>query len=47
MNQKSEEKLPILPGMQAQVDIITGKKSILDYILKPILKSTQNALSER
>ncbi len=44
---EGQEKLPILPGMQAQVDIITGKKSILDYILKPILKSTQNALSER
>ncbi len=45
---KSQSKnLPIMPGMMAQVDILTGKKSVLDYILKPIIKSTQNALSER
>ena len=39
--------LPIIPGMQASVDIITGKKSILDYLLKPIFKARQNALRER
>ena len=37
----------ILPGMITSVDIITGKKSILDFILKPILKTKQNALHER
>ena len=41
------EKLPIIPGMMAQVDILTGKKSVLDYLLKPILKARQNALRER
>lgn len=41
------EKLPIIPGMTAQVDILTGKKSVLDYLLKPILKARQNALRER
>lgn len=40
-------KLPIIPGMTASVDILTGKKSVLDYLLKPILKASQNALRER
>ena len=41
------ELLPILPGMTAQVDLLAGKKSVLDYLLKPILKAKQNALRER
>ncbi len=44
---KGNEVLPIIPGMVAQVDIITGKKSVLDYILKPIIKAQQEALRER
>lgn len=40
-------RLPIIPGMTAQVDVLTGKKSVLDYLLKPILKAKQNALRER
>jgi len=44
---KGNESLPIIPGMVAQVDIITGKKSVLDYILKPIVKARQEALRER
>lgn len=39
--------LPIIPGMVAEVDIITGKKSILAYLLKPVLKGKQAALTER
>jgi adhesin transport system membrane fusion protein len=39
--------LPIIPGMQSSVDIITGKKTVLDYLLKPIFKAQQNALRER
>ena len=39
--------LPILPGMLANVDIMTGKKTVLDYLLKPILKARQTALRER
>lgn len=38
--------LPILPGMQATVDIRTGEKSILDYLLKPIFKARE-AFRER
>lgn len=45
--EKDREKLPIIPGMIASVDIKTGKKTILDFILKPILKTKQNALHER
>lgn len=41
------EELPILPGMMAQVDILTGKKTVLAYILKPILRAKANALRER
>jgi len=39
--------LPIIPGMIAQVDILTGKKTILDYLLKPIFRAQQFALTER
>ena len=39
--------LPIIPGMVAQVDILTGKKSVLSYLLKPVLRAKANALSER
>jgi adhesin transport system membrane fusion protein len=41
------EELPIIPGMMATADIMIGKKSILDYILKPVLKARQNALREK
>ena len=44
---KNGEKLNIIPGMTADVDILTGKKTVLDYILKPILKTKANALHER
>lgn len=39
--------LPIIAGMTVSVDILTGEKTILDYILKPILKTKQLALRER
>ena len=39
--------LPILPGMVATVDVLTGRKSVLDYLLKPILKVKNSALRER
>jgi adhesin transport system membrane fusion protein len=39
--------LPIIPGMVAEVDIVTGKKSILAYLLKPVLRAKQAALTER
>ncbi len=39
--------LPIIPGMVATVDILTGNKSVLDYLLKPVLKARHRALRER
>lgn len=41
------DPLPIIPGMTTQVDILTGEKTVLDYLLKPILKTRQLALRER
>lgn len=41
------KRLPIIPGMQAQVDIITGHKTVLRYLLKPIIGVTENAFRER
>jgi len=45
--EKDGKILPIIPGMVASVDIVTGKKTILDFVLKPILKTKQGALHER
>lgn len=45
--EKNGEKLNIITGMNADVDILTGKKTVLDYLLKPILKARQRALRER
>lgn len=41
------EKLPIIPGMTAEVDILTGNKSVLSYLMKPILRARSVALTER
>ena len=41
------QELPIIPGMTASIDILTGKKSVLAYLMKPILRAKQNALRER
>lgn len=38
---------PIIPGMVAEIDIITGRKTILSYLLKPVLRAKQNAFTER
>ncbi len=42
-----EKPLAITPGMMASVSIKTGRKSIMSYLMKPILKTKQNALTER
>lgn len=41
------EKLDIIPGMVATVDILTGKKTIMDYIMKPLRKTLGNSMNER
>jgi len=45
--EKSGQKLPIIPGMTAIVDVLTGQKTVLDYLLKPFFKARDNALRER
>lgn len=42
-----EAELDVIPGMTAQVDILTGKRTVMQYLLKPILRAWNNALSER
>jgi adhesin transport system membrane fusion protein len=39
--------LPIIPGMVGTVEILTGHKTVLEYVLKPVLKVRDNALRER
>lgn len=41
------KKLSISPGMLASVDVITGKRSVLHYLAKPINRATERALTER
>tara|TARA_Y100001960_G_scaffold333566_1_gene439433 strand:+ start:1664 stop:3055 length:1392 start_codon:yes stop_codon:yes gene_type:complete len=41
-----DNSLPIIPGMTASVDIITGKRTVMEYLLKPILGAKNNALKE-
>ena len=45
--EKNGAKLNVIAGMTAEVDILTGKKTVLDYLLKPILKARETALRER
>jgi adhesin transport system membrane fusion protein len=42
-----DNPLPIIPGMITSVDILTGKKSVLSYLLKPALRAKSLALRER
>jgi len=44
---KAKQNLVIIPGMVARVDILTGKKTILQYLMKPINKAKFDALRER
>jgi adhesin transport system membrane fusion protein len=45
--EKGTEILPLISGMTVSVDILTGKKTVMDYLLKPILKAKQSALTEK
>ena len=45
--EKNGKKLKIKPGMIAIVDIVTGKKTVMDYLLKPILKTKTYAFTEK
>jgi len=41
------KSMPIIPGMVAEVDIMTGRKSILSYLLKPVIRAKSHAFTER
>src|SRR3546814_4798461 len=41
------KRLPIVPGMICDVEIITGSKSVLSYLLKPISRALNESLTER
>ncbi|MGL4634881.1 MAG: HlyD family type I secretion periplasmic adaptor subunit [Beijerinckiaceae bacterium] len=45
--QKDGKNLPILPGMVASMDILTGEKTILNYLLRPLSRMRNEALRER
>ena len=45
--QAAGRRLPITPGMMTDTQIITGRKSVLTYLLKPVLKARSDALRER
>ncbi|CAB3659630.1 MAG: HlyD family type I secretion periplasmic adaptor subunit [Achromobacter pulmonis] len=42
-----DKNLPIIPGMVAEVHILTGKRTVLQYLLKPVLRAKANAFTER
>jgi adhesin transport system membrane fusion protein len=44
---RNGQRLPIMPGMICDVEIMTGRKSILTYLLKPVLRAFDEALTER
>lgn len=42
-----DDSRPIIPGMQAEVHILTGQRTLMQYLLKPILRAKANAFTER
>ncbi|WP_231698042.1 HlyD family type I secretion periplasmic adaptor subunit [Ottowia caeni] len=42
-----DDSRPVIPGMQAEVHILTGRRTLMHYLLKPILRAKSNALTER
>ncbi|HEY8964110.1 MAG TPA: HlyD family type I secretion periplasmic adaptor subunit, partial [Alphaproteobacteria bacterium] len=43
----SGQELPIIPGMVATVDVLTGKRTVMQYMLKPFIKTLDSAMRER
>ncbi|MES2728677.1 MAG: HlyD family type I secretion periplasmic adaptor subunit [Pseudomonadota bacterium] len=44
---RKDEVLPIIPGMVAQVDVLTGKRTVMSYLMKPFVKTVDAAMTER
>lgn len=43
----NNEDMDVIPGMTAQVDIMTGKRTVMEFLLKPVLRAWNNSLGER
>jgi len=43
----ARKALDVIPGMTAQVDILTGKRTVMQFLLKPVLRAWGNAMGER
>ncbi|WP_346799185.1 HlyD family type I secretion periplasmic adaptor subunit [Halomonas sp. Bachu 37] len=46
-NEKVGDKLSVIPGMTAQVDIMTGKRTVMQFLLKPVLRAWRDSMGER
>lgn len=44
---RAGKKVTILPGMGGQIDIITGERTVLSYLAKPIIKTLDESFTER
>lgn len=42
-----DDTLPIIPGMVAEVHVLTGKRTVMQFLLKPVLRAKSNAFTER
>jgi adhesin transport system membrane fusion protein len=47
LKDKNDKKLQLIPGMTVTVSILTGEKTVLNYLLKPFIKAKESALQER
>jgi adhesin transport system membrane fusion protein len=46
MQSKTNQEMPIIPGMMTSVDVIISKRTVLEYILNPLLRAKELALRE-
>ena len=47
LKDKNGKSLPIIPGMIATVDVQTGKKTVMEYLMKPFFKTVENSMNEK
>ena len=47
MRPRTDEKIEIQPGMTATAEVLTGRNTVLKYLLKPIIKTVEESLGER
>ena len=46
-NPQDHPQIEVIPGMTAQVDIMTGKRTVMQFMLKPVLRAWSNSMGER